>query len=259
MRTLTHLIQTDVYIVQGWGGNGRWPLTWQFIDCPATDLRFSTQGSNNFYGKMKVEAGGPVSSVTCNGIPAQMTPDGFAQWNDGSGSLGCGPTCTITFSNGKSVTKQVDGGLFGGGCNGKAPAVNVVDANTNAVQAPAVVVAIPVIAPKPVPVPPAPVAPAAPVMPAVVAAPAQCAAITRQCDGKEFKGAKCCAQAGAQCVWVNEWWSECKWPPAKPAAAVPAVVAPKVAPSSSNSCANGSGILSDDKQTCCAKACGACE
>jgi Fungal cellulose binding domain len=195
-----------------------------------------------------------VSSVTCNGIASTRTPDGFAEWGDGSGSLGCGPTCIITFSSGKSITKQVDGGLFGGGCNGKAPSVNVVDANNNAVQAPAVVVAVPVVAPKPVPVPPAPVAPAA--VPAVVAAPAQCAAITRQCDGRDFKGAKCCAQAGAQCVWVNEWWSECKWPPAKPAA--PAVVVPKVTPTS-NSCANGSGILSDDKQTCCAKTCGACE
>jgi hypothetical protein len=165
---------------------------------------------------MKVEGGGPVASASCNGIAAQMTPDGYCVWSDGSGSLGCGPTCTINFSNGKSVTKQVDGGLFGGGCNGKAPAN---------VQAPAPVAAAakaPQADAAPAPQAPAPqqaaAAPAAVAAPQPAAqAPPQCAGISGQCDGSGFNGAKCCADAGAQCVWVNAGWSECRWPaPAAP-------------------------------------------
>lgn len=99
-------------------GDGRWDLEWSFVACPKTELVVTTQGSNSFYAKIKIEGGGAVDSVTVNGAQASPTPDGYWVVEDGSGSLGCGPTIDVVLDDGTKKTMCADGALFGGDCSG---------------------------------------------------------------------------------------------------------------------------------------------
>jgi hypothetical protein len=105
----------------GWGGDGRWPLTWNYIACPQAEPIFSTQGSNASYGKLKIEGVGAVTDVQLNGMAATLQPDGyFVLFNDPNQSLSCGPRVDFT-ANGAARSACLDPSLFPGTCNGAAP------------------------------------------------------------------------------------------------------------------------------------------
>eukprot|EP00612_Vaucheria_litorea_P002025 CAMPEP_0171455436 /NCGR_PEP_ID=MMETSP0945-20130129/2333_1 /TAXON_ID=109269 /ORGANISM="Vaucheria litorea, Strain CCMP2940" /LENGTH=290 /DNA_ID=CAMNT_0011980679 /DNA_START=96 /DNA_END=969 /DNA_ORIENTATION=- len=100
----------------GESGDGRFDIDWNFTECPKADLKFSTEGSNQWYGKIKVEGGGPIQSMVVNGKTTSSTPDAFWVVDDGSGKLGCGPKVTVNFLSGRTIEKCLPGSLFGGSC-----------------------------------------------------------------------------------------------------------------------------------------------
>lgn len=109
----------------GEDGDGRWPVEWDPILCPVRDEIVTTQGSNPWYGKVKVE-GGPSAlhgmfctdsqGVEYKGDP---TPDGFWEFNSGSGAFECGLECQVTFTCCYSIWfVTVEPELFGGDGSG---------------------------------------------------------------------------------------------------------------------------------------------
>lgn len=91
----------------GESGSGRWPVEWKKIPCPKSGgLKFSKQGSNASYAKVKVE-GGPSSviSMMCNGMQGKGTPDSYYEFLDNfNQNLDQGMDCTVTFSDGESMS-----------------------------------------------------------------------------------------------------------------------------------------------------------
>ncbi|KAG5186672.1 hypothetical protein JKP88DRAFT_137047, partial [Tribonema minus] len=85
----------------GLAGTGIYPVNWTYIQCPyRSSLLISTQGSNGYYGKIKVQGSGALTGLTARGITATSTHDGFWVVNDGSGNLGCGSSVTASFTYG---------------------------------------------------------------------------------------------------------------------------------------------------------------
>lgn len=99
----------------GQGGDGRWPLEWKQISCPARKTGFKTEGSHQFFAKVKA-TGGPagVESMVCNGMQGRRTPDGFFEFQDNSGQLCKGMTCAMRYTNGASKQEKVSGGVICG-------------------------------------------------------------------------------------------------------------------------------------------------
>jgi hypothetical protein len=84
-------------------GDGRWPVNWRIIQCPTRQdgLKFTTQGSNPWYAKVKVQGGpGSASGMTCNGLSGKLTPDAFFEFMSTKGGFACGMNCTVSYSNG---------------------------------------------------------------------------------------------------------------------------------------------------------------
>jgi len=101
-------------------GDGRWDVEWSFSECPKIEsLIVTSQGSNSFYGKIKFEGGGSISTVKINGMDTVPTDDGFFVIEDTSGSLGCGPMADVVTSYGKTHKMCLDPELFGGDCSGE--------------------------------------------------------------------------------------------------------------------------------------------
>ena len=94
----------------GEDGDGVWPVVWEPIVCKGVLSQdnpgpiVSAQGSNPYYGKIKIE-GGPssVNFMSCEDsqggqYQGELTPDGFWEMNSGSGAFECGLECEIGFS-----------------------------------------------------------------------------------------------------------------------------------------------------------------
>lgn len=97
----------------GQGGDGRWPLKWNIIECPRSQLRFESQGSHQYYGKLKA-SGGPsgIDRMVCNGEEWTPTPDAYFVKQDKDGKLCEGVTCDIYFTNGSTRRESVPGNVF---------------------------------------------------------------------------------------------------------------------------------------------------
>lgn len=102
----------------GESGDGRWNLQWKTIPCPSRGKRCETEGSHRHYGKIKCTGGrSGVKSMSCGGMGSgNPTPDGFFTFQDNSGSLCKGLTCTMQYTMGGSDTVNVPGSLLGGPC-----------------------------------------------------------------------------------------------------------------------------------------------
>lgn len=96
----------------GEGGDGRWALQWKTIRCPSRAKRVESQGSHQFYAKLKF-TGGPsgIRKVVCDGRQMSATPDGFWVTQDGSGKLCNGLTCNISYTDGSSGNQFVSGSV----------------------------------------------------------------------------------------------------------------------------------------------------
>ncbi len=156
-------------------GDGRWKVEWSFMDCPYKDLIISTQGSNSYYGKIKIEAGGAIKSVLVNNKVALSSFDGYWIINDVNGTLGCGANLHITFLNNKTKAICVDGKLFGGICNqeylcNNQPTITPTENPTHNES---------------------------------------CQKIWKQCGGKNWTGKTCCSKE-LKCTFINKWYSQCK-------------------------------------------------
>lgn len=98
----------------GVDGDGRWPVTWDYIACDtALTMSVASQGSNAYYGKIKIQ-GGPsaVTGVKCDGEAWTGTRDGFWTFEDSFGGLECGVTCEVTFKTGQVQTVEAPQDLF---------------------------------------------------------------------------------------------------------------------------------------------------
>jgi hypothetical protein len=98
-------------------GNGRWPLTWWVVPCPSTGISVTRENGNKFYSKLKVEGGlGPATAMSCGGMNGQRTSDGFFEFQDKSGTMCAGTSCSVTFSSGASQDVNVSREQLGGFC-----------------------------------------------------------------------------------------------------------------------------------------------
>ena len=100
----------------GQKGEGRWPVSWAFIECPKAPLKVEIQGSNAYYAKIKILQGpSAVHSLVCDDIAFNRTSDGFWTHSDPKGEYGCGLECVVTYAFGAKVTKvkvEIDGKLL---------------------------------------------------------------------------------------------------------------------------------------------------
>ena len=87
-----------------------------YIKCPSLQIKFRTQGSNPYYGKLKIEGAGRILSVVCNNREWQRSMDGYFIGN--GARFNCGVNCRIQTADFGVVTRTVPGSLFGsgGGC-----------------------------------------------------------------------------------------------------------------------------------------------
>lgn len=164
-------------------GDGRWKVEWSFINCPPANLIISTQGSNSYYGKIKIEAGGRINYVNINNMSASPSYDGFWIVNDSTGSLGCGANTNITFQDGTKKKICINGKLFGGYCN-KTNICNTTINNPTSTPTTAKPTT-----PKPT-------------------STTNCQAKWDQCGGINWTGKTCCI-TGSKCTYVNDWYSQC--------------------------------------------------
>lgn len=203
-------------------GDGRWSLEWSFIKCPPVEPIVTTQGSNSFYGKVKIEGQGPINSVLINGQASKPTPDGFWVIEDSTGSLGCGPNLDIELEDGTIKNICADGSLFGGACsNGKTceTAKNVEKTEkpvekTEKTEEPVEKTE------KPVEKTEEPVEKNEPEIDILPKEPEEfqehgeseelgCAEEYRQCGGKNYQGPKSCCESTHLCIVHNEYYSQC--------------------------------------------------
>ena len=178
-------------------GDGRWDLEWSLTECPPIDeLIVTTQGSNSYYGKIKVEGGGAVEHVLVNDQHTTPTPDGFWVLEDLTGSLGCGPKLDISFASGKTKTVCADSNLFGGFCSG--------DQTCN-MNSPTILIQKPEETKKPQePQEPKKQKPEMELLPEVD----ECVEEFGQCGGKNHTGQVCCKKP-CTCVFMNDYYSQC--------------------------------------------------
>ena len=193
----------------GESGDGRWDLEWSFTECPSHDLIITSQGSNSFYGKIKVEGSGNVKSVSINGMETMGTPDGYWTIEDSSGSLGCGPKADILLGNGDEHSLCLDPALFGGDCSGDKCSVKETkdeseeepeeeskdESKEESKEEPKdeseeedveIFIGAPV----------------------VDGTSNKCSKAFEQCGGKSYDGPKCCEEP-YECIFVNEFYSHC--------------------------------------------------
>lgn len=94
-------------------GNGRWPVQWTLIKCPAREegLLATTEGANPYYAKMNFEGGpGAIEQVKCSDFEfdqfysAEVQPDGFWEIDPSGGSrpaggeFRCGLRCEVFYT-----------------------------------------------------------------------------------------------------------------------------------------------------------------
>ena len=168
-------------------GDGRWDLEWSLIQCPPIDeLIVTTQGSNSYYGKIKVEGGGAVDSLIVNDQQTTPTPDGYWVVEDPTGSLGCGPKLDISLASGKTNTVCADSKLFGGSCSGHQ--------SCNQTKKPQK--------------PQEPQEPQEQKKPEMEILPDECVEEFGQCGGKDYTGPARCKES-CTCVFINDYYSQC--------------------------------------------------
>lgn len=69
-------------------GDGRWDVSWRFIECPVQDLSFLFEGSNEYYWKMQPRGlRSPATQVLVNGVAGERTQDNFYIFPSGPFSM----------------------------------------------------------------------------------------------------------------------------------------------------------------------------
>jgi hypothetical protein len=178
-------------------GDGRWSVEWSFISCPSVPLIITTQGSNSFFGKIKIEGGGPINSVSVNDLIASSTNDAYWEVNDLTGSLGCGPKLHIFFENNNIVDMCIDGSLFDSSCSGNVKCDNLIILPTIASINTPEISNIPEITNTPE------------ANTNTLTNLEECIDEWKQCDGINYIGKKCC-KLNFTCIFINEWYSQCQ-------------------------------------------------
>jgi hypothetical protein len=97
----------------GESGDGRWPLTWDIIECPTSEIKVSQQGSNACYAKLKFEGGaGAIDGVSCGGEPGEATADGYYVFQDGGCPYCKGLSCEVSYKMGGTKSVEAPGSLM---------------------------------------------------------------------------------------------------------------------------------------------------
>lgn len=87
-------------------GDGRWKVSWKFVDCPGEKPWFLFEGSNSNYWKLQPRGmRRPAKSVVANGRVGYRTQDNFYEIH---GSFNMPVTVTITTIDGAVITAKLN-------------------------------------------------------------------------------------------------------------------------------------------------------
>lgn len=90
-------------------GDGRWDISWKFVDCPGKDKPdFIFEGSNDFYWKMQPRGTSvPVKSLSVNGVDGERVDDNFFVVGSGGPFYGAQTVVTST-EDGVTASQEVE-------------------------------------------------------------------------------------------------------------------------------------------------------